>query len=298
MLESHRAYEDVARGISERFCTLRLSAGRTIGVLSTPSTHPRTAGWVICHSFGPEQTPLYMTEVHIARTLAAVGFPVLRFHCQGYGDSEDLDSGISLAGHLRDSGEVVEQMPALAGVDEVGLIGLKFGGVVASLLAQRLALPYCALIAPPVTGRQYLAKLLRLEAVTDVTSGVAPAVGRPTGLKGHMMNADALEEIHELDLLVALRAFHARALIVQISTTDRPQGALERLRHHLQELGAPTAFAVVTDRAAARFGYDHYERVESRVAADAFARLNAALAQSVMDWVQRATSAAGEGVTA
>ena len=41
-----------------------------------------------CPSFAMEQIHLGRMEVVMARVLAAAGFPVLRYHGQGYGDSQ------------------------------------------------------------------------------------------------------------------------------------------------------------------------------------------------------------------
>ncbi len=87
LLERHRSFSNHRLGVAERFVDLELSSGRTVGVLSTPLDGAREVGWVICHGFGTEQVDLQATDAAVARGVAAAGYPVLRFHSLGYGDS-------------------------------------------------------------------------------------------------------------------------------------------------------------------------------------------------------------------
>src|SRR5437867_1508751 len=100
-----RSYADRELGIQETFLQPRIGGGRTVGVLSIPLDLPLAGGWVICHSFALEQVYLQSLESALARKLAATGFAVLRFHTQGYGDSELGVEHISLRGHVDQAGE-------------------------------------------------------------------------------------------------------------------------------------------------------------------------------------------------
>src|SRR4051812_9224642 len=103
LLESHRSHRDTSGGYRERFVRLRVGTGLTFGVLSMPLGRPRGVAWVSCHSFGTEQLELQRLEAATARRLSAAGFPVLRFHCQGYGDSEDDPGGAGLSTQVTDT---------------------------------------------------------------------------------------------------------------------------------------------------------------------------------------------------
>ena len=81
---------DERAGLRERFITTTIGGDQTVGVLATPLGEEKTTGWVICHSYGMEQVNLQTHEVPAARALAASGFPVIRYHGQGYGDSNGL----------------------------------------------------------------------------------------------------------------------------------------------------------------------------------------------------------------
>ena len=95
-LEALRSYRDPQTGIGERFVGLELGGARSVGVLSTPSDDPQPTAWLVCHGFGAEQVNLQPMEVALARALAASGFSVLRYHGQGYGDSERPSEAVTL----------------------------------------------------------------------------------------------------------------------------------------------------------------------------------------------------------
>src|SRR5438105_841331 len=104
------SFQDPAAGFEERFLTLSLELGATVGVLSTPLGPAQPLAWVQCHSFGAEQAALSVLEAMLSRRLGASGFPTLRFHGQGYGDSERLDVQPGLGTHLSDVEQAVSTM--------------------------------------------------------------------------------------------------------------------------------------------------------------------------------------------
>ena len=103
LLAQHHRFEDPAAGYSEEFIQPRLGLGNTVAVLSTPLGPSASLGWVICHSFALEHVYLQPMETALARRLAATGFAVLRFHAQGYGDSELDSDQVTLHSHVEDT---------------------------------------------------------------------------------------------------------------------------------------------------------------------------------------------------
>src|SRR5439155_5056830 len=113
----------------------RLGGGSTIAVLSRPLAPAHPIGWVVCHSFGLEQINLDQLDVIVARTLAAAGFTCLRFHAQGYGESELRE--VTLEGHVDGALDAVNLLLREPGVGRVGVMGARFGAVVAARAAER-----------------------------------------------------------------------------------------------------------------------------------------------------------------
>src|SRR3954469_17569395 len=132
-LDSLRSTEHRSLGIRETFVTPDIGGAPSVGVLAEPLERPVAyLGWVVCHSQGLEQRYVEPLEVDLARGLAARGFRVLRFYCQGYGDSFTLDVQPALSTHLSDTYEAVELVRDL-GASKLGFIGSRYGAAVAAL---------------------------------------------------------------------------------------------------------------------------------------------------------------------
>src|SRR5207302_100678 len=101
----------------------------------------------------------------LARSLSALGFRVLRFHCQGYGDSELLDEKVTLSTHLRDTLDAVGLLREL-GDGTIGLAGARFGGAVAAVAADRIGAVGLMLWEPVVAGKAYADSLIRQEVIS------------------------------------------------------------------------------------------------------------------------------------
>jgi pimeloyl-ACP methyl ester carboxylesterase len=298
LLEAHRSFEDERLGIAERFVRLELRGGSTLGVLSTPIGARRSTGWVVCHSFGPEHLYLNATEVIIARGLAAAGSPVLRFHGQGYGDSEDLDSVPRPSTHLRDVHDALASFRELTGVDAVGTLGCRFGGSVAALAADADGLQAFVAVDPVVSGRRYVATLLRTSVFETATGGdgasqrtvedlrLALAAGDPVNVRGFGLRREAVTELEALDLARDLRRFSGAALIVQVSRGERPLRDQVRLVDALRSLGGNAVLDVVTDPGSGLFGDHHFRAVAEDVVADALVGLHRSLAGTVVGWAE------------
>ncbi|SRR6266568_2658358 len=297
LLEAHASYRDERLGISERFVRLRAGGARTWGVLSLPTGERRSPSWLICHSFGLEQIDLHMTDVAFARALAAAGHPVLRFHCQGYGDADDVATPPTPSSHLRDTLEVAEQMPGLCGDQDLALVGSRFGAAVAALAAQRLGASRAVMAAPVVSGSRYAAELLRArvfselmgdtphQAVTMKDMKAAMASEGLVNVKGWPLHRTVYEELGRFDLLKGLERFTGRALVLQVSRSPEPQKGLVRLLDRLREVGARASLETVTHTAAPNFGYEHFRPVAKDLLGDVTAGINQGLCERVLGWL-------------
>jgi len=297
LLETHGMFEDERLRIAERFVPLELTGGSTLGVLSMPIEPRFRTGWVVCHSFGPEHLYLNATEVVVARELAAAGFPVLRFHAQGYGDSEHVDIAPRPSTHLRDAHDAVVRFREIADVDSVGMLGCRFGATLAALVADEAGLQAVAAIDPVVSGRRYVTNLLRtsvFEAATDDGASrigvedlrLALGAGDPVNVRGFALRREAVTELEASDLARDLRGFSGAALVVQVSRGERPLRDQMSLVDALRSLGADTSFVVVSDPMSGLFGDHHFRAVAEDVVSDALVGLHRILADKVVEWAQ------------
>jgi pimeloyl-ACP methyl ester carboxylesterase len=297
LLEAHASYRSEPLGISEQFVRLDAGPARTWGVLSMPLGERRSTAWLVCHSFGLEQVDLHMTDVAMARALAAEGHPTLRFHCQGYGESDDLSHPPTVSAQLRDTLDVIRQVPGLTGVDRIGLAGSRVGAAVAALAADATGAPDLILVQPVVKGSKYVTEMLRARVVIEMlgeTPWAATTVEElreelaehgMVNIKGWRLGRDAVEDLEKVDLM-KLEHFSGKALIVQVSRGESVQGPVTRLAKRLEEIGATAEVQVLTHPSAPNFGNEHFRPSGRDTLGDVLEGVNTGLVEQSLAWVR------------
>jgi pimeloyl-ACP methyl ester carboxylesterase len=115
-------------------------------------------GAVLCYPWGREYLLAHGTFRYLARLLAGAGYHVLRFDYSGTGDS---------AGEFEDAGAeqwvaeihtAIDELRDVGGVEQVTLIGLRYGAALAALAARaRRDVERLVLWDPVADGASYLA---------------------------------------------------------------------------------------------------------------------------------------------
>lgn len=304
MLDSLRSFEDDQLGIRERFLTPEIGGAATIAVLSEPLRAAPTSGWVIAPSFAFEQTNLMALEVSLARGLAKAGFATLRYHGQGYGDSLLGSDVIGVASHIRDAGSAVEVLRAAAGVHEVGILGVRFGAAIATLVAAGAGASRLVLIDPAIHGGTYIHALVRRAEVAsygnrDAISGwlaLRDREGTDLGADPGGDSAETLDlgdvlvtpalmrEMDQLDASQAASAFAGRSLVVQVSRRAEVRDGTHEIALALREADGRCQVQVVADETALRFGLPRWRMGEDGRREDGQARLSQAIVDQVVAW--------------
>ena len=297
-VEALGSYRDPQTGIEERFVDLVLGGARSVGVLSSPLLDGQPTAWLIAHGFGAEQVNLQPMEVALARALAAAGFPVLRYHGQGYGDSERPSEAVTLDSHLVDASDAVDALVAATGLTRVAVIGARVGGSVAAVTAARLGLPAVALLDPVVDGDRYARSLLRLGLAVELA-----AEGRPRDraadpeelidagrfqVLGFPVGRALFDELRAFDLRAEVSAFRGDALVVQVSSSTEPRADLEALVGTIRSAGGHASMAVVADPEARTFGQDRYRTTADGGKADAQSSVAGRLVARTVAWCRAA----------
>jgi uncharacterized protein len=310
LLESLGSFADERSGLRERFITPTIGGKATVGVLSAPIRPAWDLGWIICHSFAMEQIWLQPVEVALARRLASAGFHVLRFHCQGYGDSEGATSDIGLEAQVRDTLDAVRVLVDETGVSNVGLVGARVGGTVAALAADRSHATHVVLWNPVVDGRRFVEGLTRAAMVTELSSSSQVkseahdvdarfAEAGVLDVQGFPISRAVIEEFTGFDLLHALTRFQGEALVMQVSRTTRPRPDLEQLRARIEALGGRSSIQVVQDPEAWRLGQQrYYAAADGKRKEDKQAAMSEALVTRTTEWAGSAESRSGVGLEA
>jgi hypothetical protein len=302
LIESTRSFADPDAGIRERFLTPNLGGAATVAILSTPVSGAPERGWVWCGSFGSEQGYLLPFEVALARRLAAAGHAVLRYHGQGYGDSELPADVVSLRSHRRDALDAVgclrAEMPELR---SVGMVGARLGAAVAALVATDARADAVVLVDPAVSGATYVRTLLGRSAISSLAEGgaaraesAASADATVVDLEGTLVERSTLDEISALDLAAEV-TFAGRSLLLQVSRTAEPRKPLERIRDRLRELGGDPELRVVVDADALRFGLPRFRRAGGSHKVDVQAALTERLVLETVAWAGALGAARSRG---
>ncbi|MGY0778028.1 serine aminopeptidase domain-containing protein [Azospirillum argentinense] len=230
-------------------------------------------GVVLCAPYGGEALATHRAWRRFAESLAAVGLPVLRFDYPGTGDSvgEEGDparldawlGGIrAAAAHLR----------AIAGVEEVALVGLRLGGLLAATAAREVGADALVLLSPFPSGRAFLQELRAVALLAERPADAPPAVG-PEGIDsaGFRLTPETAESLRALDLARVAEAPARRVLIL-----DRPEGRAAALAERFRALGADVEEAPFPDHARLMSSVQH-----AALDCSAFVRAAAWLAQEL-----------------
>jgi hypothetical protein len=222
---------------------------------------------------------------------------VLRYHGQGYGDSELEAERLSLGGHRRDALDAVaflrETRPDLG---FVGLVGPRFGGTVAALVAGEARASALVLIDPVVSGSTYVRTMLARSVIgglKESSSGRTSPPPEPNDssvieVDGTLLDRAALDEIAQLDLARAVSGFRGPSLILQVSRSPEPREPMERLRARLAELGGDPELRAVADPDALRFGLPRFRRAGGSRKVDVQSDLSETLVSEAVRWADHA----------
>lgn len=172
----------------------------------------RPRGIVLCPPWGPEYLRAHRSLHQLGRLLAEAGFHVLRFDYHGTGDSAGDQAEATLEGWVEDIGTALDELKDTAGLQRVGLLGLRLGGSLALRAATRRRRDVDALVLwdPVLSGADHLAELRRLEALALGTHDMKADPGELLGFP--LTPAQALE-LQALRLLEPVPAWPARTLV-------------------------------------------------------------------------------------
>src|SRR5665213_827878 len=146
------------------------SASEAAQRIARPVAFDGCAGWLhpaggrtavlLCSPWGYEALCIRRAWRMLGDSLAAAGFPTLRFDYPGTGDSlgeaEDSASLETLKASIR---RAAEELRALTRARRIVLVGQGLGASLAAELAPELEAAGLALLAPAVRGREYLREL-------------------------------------------------------------------------------------------------------------------------------------------
>jgi pimeloyl-ACP methyl ester carboxylesterase len=197
-----------------------------LGHIDVPQEAGGSLGVLIVPSFGWEDVCSYRPLRFVAQTFAAEGIPAMRFDLPGTGDSsgDARDAGLFDA-WVRSVGDAAEELRAVTGVEQVAVVGVRTGAMLALLAAARGAnLQNLILWAPAATGRallrefQAFSKLARAEYSNGDPSPPQPIPGLEIG--GFLITPETQRAIETLNLSTP-PSMHGRRVLI-LTRDDLP----------------------------------------------------------------------------
>lgn len=291
---------DLESGVVEEFLTQRIGPSESLALLSSPLRDPRGLGWVICPSLGPEHGNLRRLEALLARSLAAVGFPVLRVRPDVH-PTRGAHGEIDLSARLMEVGEAAALLREECGIDTVALLGVLFGATLALLSAERLDAAALVLVEPVLRGKRYVRETVRRQAIAELmvradddepsasthhTSsnplGELASLGQ-TWVRGLLLTREEYDRIAEIDLLEQEFRVRGSSLLIGVSSSGALSSGAARLRDSLLELGADIHVERLDDPLPAPLG-EYYYRNAGAVRVDTRLDLDLRISSTTTTW--------------
>lgn len=202
-----------------------------------PARPVRDIGYVICPPLGWEGIQVYATIQRLAGELAAAGFPAVRVHYDGTGESLGSDEEPGRLAAWIDSIRLAATSLAAGGeVARVGLVGMRLGATLAMAVAADLQIASLILWEPCVSGAHYTREMaiLASAAPSAIQEG---RQARPSGIEagGYLLTQETITSLEALDLLKVQPRGTPDVLLVH--RDDRPPTFGKKLAAHLERAG-------------------------------------------------------------
>ncbi len=261
------------RGFSEEAFFFGPATAPLYAVLHAPAPAARASvrpSIVHVHSYGIEQVASYRIEVEFARAAAAAGFPVLRFHMSGAGDSFGEFSEMTIDGMVSDVVLAARNLEerGLAGENRAPiLLGVRLGCDIAIRAASALGGVRALILWEPVADpRAYIESILRSRIISALAQGrksgntVASLVEKlnrdgVVDVLGYPVHSRLYAEASTLAIgALPGGAPPARdALVVSIGKRQKPTARCAEIARRLEETGARAEIRELREETAWQF---------------------------------------------
>jgi pimeloyl-ACP methyl ester carboxylesterase len=206
------------------------------GRLYIPDAACSTTGIVIVGPIGYERLRRYREVVSLARDLAHQKYPVLYFDQRGEGESYGKFQDFNLTTRVDDITSAVCELQTHAEIDELVLIGIRLGAVLAVLGATKHQVKRLVLCDPICNPASYAMDLIRGNIILQQQylgeiSKTTPALrqhlkeGGTISIYGFPMGYSLLEELEQIDITPYLEKFTGKTALLHFAKT---KGAVKK----------------------------------------------------------------------
>jgi alpha-beta hydrolase superfamily lysophospholipase len=162
----------------------------------------RQCGVLLCPPFGHEYMVSYLSYKHLANQLARAGFDVLFFDYNNSGDSADI-AGDQVQLWQDNIRCAARQLRELAKTDNLVLLGLRLGALLASSVANDIHANGMVLLAPAISGKAYCREMQVLRKMSALQTSATTDPARQVSedeLTGYEFNAATRGGLSHLDM--------------------------------------------------------------------------------------------------
>jgi alpha-beta hydrolase superfamily lysophospholipase len=185
----------------------------------SPANGASNTGLVICKPYGYEALCSHRGLRAFEEAAAAVGLPTMHFDYLGTGDSADIDpQADQLTAWTQDVVAAVHELRRRTGVQQVCLLGVRLGALLAVLAASECAaVTSLILIAPIINGRRYVRSLRTARlAAASMGGGTVDDTDGDDSMEssGFLISAATLAALAQTDLKTRAPPTVSDALVI------------------------------------------------------------------------------------
>ena len=186
---------------------------------SPPPSSASSIGLVICKPYGYEALCSHRSLRAFEEAASALGMPTLHFDYLGTGDSAEIDAQADqLTAWTQDVIAAVNELRRRTGVQQVCLLGVRLGALLAVLAASECtAVTSLILIAPIISGRRYVRSLRTARlAAASMGGGSVDATDAADSIEssGFLISAATLAALTQTDLKTRAPPTVSDALVI------------------------------------------------------------------------------------
>ena len=184
-----------------------------------PASLASNIGLVICKPYGYEALCSHRSLRAFEETASALGMPTLQFDYLGTGDSAEIDAQADqLTAWTQDVIAAVSELRRRTGIQQVCLLGVRLGALLAVLAASECAaVTSLILISPIVSGQRYVRSLRTARlAAASMAGGHVEATDGDDSIEssGFLISAATLAALTKTDLKTRAPPTVSDALVI------------------------------------------------------------------------------------
>jgi len=226
-----------------------------VGHHRTDDTRRASGTFIFCGPFAEEKNKSQRLLVDTARAFSATGFNVLRLDYAGTGDSPGDFVDATMETRLQDVLDAIVYCRNVLGESNVGLLGLRLGGALAALAAEKADVRWLVLLSPVADVRKHFSLALRGKRIKEMlTAGTgAAALGKEScraepgifDLDGFPITPHLHAEMQRFDVIGRILHYRGPLAVIHASLNPRVPKDVQALRDRYSAIGASVSFATV-----------------------------------------------------